>query len=119
MPILPLVSLVLVGAMLSAFGGILLKLGAVKLSPIHSVADVIAIFLNWQILAGLAMYFIPAVMWIILLRRVDLSLLQPLMSIVYVITPILAIYYFGEHVSPLRWSGIAVIIAGVCIVARS
>jgi len=114
-----LLPLVFLGALLSAVGGILLKLGAVQLAPVHDLRSLLAIALNWRVMAGLCMYFIPAVMWIILLRKVDLSLLQPLMSMVYVITPIMAIFLLNEHVSLQRWLGIAVIIAGVAIISRS
>ncbi|MBP1475473.1 EamA family transporter [Frateuria sp. MAH-13] len=119
MPLVILLPLVFLGALLSAIGGLLLKAGAVRLPPIHGVLDLWFIFLNWRILAGLALYFIPAVLWILLLRKVDLSLLQPLMSMVYVITPVLALYIFKEHVSTLRWAGIGVIMIGVALISRS
>lgn len=119
MPILTLLPIVLFGAVLSAIGGIFLKQGAVRLPPIHGALDLIEIFLNWRIMAGLALYFIPAVIWILLLRKVELSLLQPLMSMVYVVTPLLAIYFLDEQVSASRWAGIAVIVVGVVIISRS
>lgn len=119
MPMLTLLLFVFLGALLSAAGGILLKLGAMQLPPLHSIIDLFAIFLNWRIMAGLSLYFIPAVIWILLLRKVELSLLQPLMSMVYVVTPLLAVYYLGEHVSVLRWTGIGVIVIGVVIVSKS
>lgn len=117
MPIL--LFLVFLGALLSAIGGIFLKLGAMRLPPIDGVLDLFTIFLNWRIMSGLALYFIPAVIWILLLRKVELSLLQPLMSIVYVMTPLLAIYFLNEHVSTLRWAGIGVIVVGVFMISRS
>lgn len=119
MPLITLLPLVFLGALLSSVGGVFLKAGATRLPPINGVLDLCAIFMNWRILAGLALYFIPAVLWILLLRKVDLSLLQPLMSIVYVITPLLAFYFFKEHVSILRWTGIGVIIIGVTLISRS
>ncbi|MBB3225866.1 drug/metabolite transporter (DMT)-like permease [Luteibacter sp. Sphag1AF] len=119
MPIILLLPIVFLGALLSAFGGILLKWGAVELTPMQRPTDLLLIFLNWKIMAGLFMYFVPAVMWILLLRKVELSLLQPLMSMVYVITPLLAIYFFNEQVTVQRWAGIAIIVAGVVVISRS
>ncbi len=119
MPLLILLPIVFFGALLSAAGGIFLKLGAMRLPPIHSALDLMGILLNWRIVIGLALYFIPAMIWILLLRKVDLSLLQPLMSMVYVVTPLLAIYVFNEHVSALRWAGIGVIVIGVVMISRS
>lgn len=119
MPLLILLSMVFFGALLSAIGGIFLKLGAMRLAPIHGVFDLFAILLNWRIMAGLTLYFIPAMIWILLLRKVELSLLQPLMSIVYIITPLLAVYFLDKHVSASRWAGIAVIVIGVVMISRS
>lgn len=119
MPMLTLLPIVLFGALLSALGGVFLKLGAMRLPPIHGVFELIQIFLNWRIMAGLALYFIPAVIWILLLRKVELSLLQPLMSMVYVVTPLLAAYFLSEHVSVARWAGIAVIVVGVIMISKS
>lgn len=119
MPLLILLPIVFFGALLSAVGGIFLKLGAMRLAPIRGALDLLAILLNWRIMTGLALYFIPAVIWILLLRKVELSLLQPLMSIVYVITPLLAAYFLDERVSASRWAGIAVILIGVAMISRS
>ena len=116
---LVLLPIVFLGALLSAAGGIFLKLGAMRLPPVHGALDLIEIFLNWRIMTGLALYFIPAVIWILLLRKVELSLLQPLMSMIYVVTPFLAVYFLDEHVSLARWSGIVVIVIGVIIISRS
>jgi len=48
-----------------------------------------------------------------------LTILQPALSLTYVVSAILAVLVLNEPVSLLRWMGILVIIAGVMIVARS
>jgi drug/metabolite transporter (DMT)-like permease len=119
MPTILLLILVLFGALMSAIGGVFLKLGAVQSGSIQSLLDLWRLFWNWRVILGLSMYFVPALLWIYLLRKVELSLLQPLFAIVYVITPVLAMLVFKEHVSLARWLGIGVIMVGVIIVARS
>ena len=119
MPISIVLPLIFVGALMSAVGGVFLKLGALRLDGINTIADFWRILTDWQIVVGLGMYFIPAVLWIYMLRKIDLSLLQPLLAIVYIVTPILAIFILKEHVSVMRWAGIAVITVGVVMVARS
>lgn len=114
-----LLAWVLLGAVMSAFGGILLKIGATRMREIHGLADAVLAVTDWRIVLGLMMYVVPTFIWIGLLRKVELSLLQPLLAIVYVITPALAYLFLKESISPLRAAGIGVIIVGVIIVSRS
>ena len=52
-----------------------------------------------------------------LLSWADLSYVVPVTSFSYVLSAIVAQVYLGEHVSALRWVGIAVITLGVALVA--
>ena len=105
---------------MSAAGGLLLKLGAVQIQHGGEIVETVRqIVFNWQILVGVLMYFIPVVIWIFLLKRVELGFLQPLFSMVYVVTPAFAMIFLNENVTPVRWLGIGTIVIGVIIVARS
>lgn len=114
-----------VGIMIGAFGGILMKIGAGHIGPmqINSFADLIGflfkLFTDLTSLSGMVLYFCSAVIWSYLLTKLDISVVQPILALTYVATPILAIFLLGENVPPLRWMGIVVIIIGVAIVARS
>ena len=57
--------------------------------------------------------------WIVALSRVEVSVAYPLLSIGYVVNAALAYWLFGEAVSLERWAGIAIILVGVTVVARS
>lgn len=72
-----------------------------------------------QILAGLSCYIVSVVVWILALSRVEVSLAYPMLSIGYVVNALLAWWLFGEAVTAMRLAGIAVIIVGVTMVARS
>jgi multidrug transporter EmrE-like cation transporter len=51
---------------------------------------------------------------------VDLvSIAYPMLSVGYIVTAVAAWYLFGENLSASRIAGIAVIIVGVALVARS
>ena len=52
-----------------------------------------------------------------LLSWADLSYVVPVTSFSYVLSAMVAQVYLGEHVSGLRWAGIAVITLGVALVA--
>lgn len=115
----------LFGILMGAFGGILMKLGATQIGhvEIHSLYQLLEylfkLFTNVQSLIGVLLYFMSAVTWSYLLTKLDISFVQPILALTYVVTPFLAILFLGEHVSALRWVGIVIIIFGVFVVARS
>ena len=76
-------------------------------------------FTDITVLSGMTLYFLSAVVWLYLLTKLEISLVQPILALTYVITPILAIIFLGENVPPLRWIGIGVVIIGVFLIARS
>jgi len=110
---------------MGAFGGILMKIGASQIGhyQIHSFAQIIGfffkLFTNIPSLAGVSLYFLSAVTWAYLLTKLDISFVQPILALTYVVTPVLAIILLHEHVPAMRWVGILVIILGVFVVART
>lgn len=112
--------LLLIGVLMSAAGGFFLKIGAVQIQYNDGFIEIFRqVVFNWKIVVGVLMYFIPVLIWIFLLKKIDLSFLQPLFSMVYVVTPILASIFLNENVTAARWLGIGVIVIGVIIVARN
>ncbi len=113
-------ALFVVGVLMSAVGGILLKLGAAQIQYQEGILNAtLQMAFSWKILGGMLMYFIPVLIWIFMLKKIDLSYLQPLFSLMYVATPILSIFVLNEHVPNLRWLGIGVVVIGVLIIAKS
>ncbi len=108
-----------------AVGALLMKVGAGQMGVVHldSLQAIFSyvgkIFTNVTVLAGMSMYFLSAAMWLYLLTKLDISVVQPILALTYVVTPILAIFFIGESVPPARWIGIIVIILGVFMVART
>lgn len=113
------------GIIMGALGAILMKVGASRIGhvEIHSIAQifnyVIKLLTTFQSLAGITLYFLSAVVWSYLLTKLDISFVQPILALTYVITPILAIFILKEYVPAIRWVGILIIIIGVFIVART
>ena len=117
-------ALVLFGVLLNAFAQLLLKAGVRQVGHFDfSLANAWPIgtelATNPPILGGLACYVVSVVVWILALSRVEVSIAYPMLSIGYVVNAGLAWFLFGEAVGPQRLAGIAVIIVGVIIVARS
>jgi multidrug transporter EmrE-like cation transporter len=117
-------SLVMLGVLLNATAQLLLKAGTNSVGQFSFSAENI-VPVGWRlatephILGGLTCYVISVVVWIMALSRVEVSIAYPMLSVGYVINAIAAWYLFGEAVTPARLVGIAVIILGVFIVARS
>ncbi len=105
---------------LSSIGALVLKYGAIEIEYNRPVIQIfIQMISNWKIIIGLLFYFIPALIWIILLKRIELSFLQPFFSLAYILTPILAMIFLGESIPLLRWIGISIIIFGLSIIMIS
>ncbi len=116
--------LILAGVLLNAAAQLLLKAGANRLGhfafsweQVLPVAWQIAT--EWPILAGLTCYAISVVIWILALTRVPVSQAYPLVSIGYVVNAFAAWALLGESLNLLRIAGIAIILVGVTLVARS
>jgi drug/metabolite transporter (DMT)-like permease len=71
------------------------------------------------VLAGLALYGLGTLLWLSALGRVQVSQAYPFVALGFVLTAILGRVIFGDALGPMRLAGIALVIAGVCLVARS
>ena len=106
-------SFILVGVLLNAAAQLLLKAGT------NAMPLGIRLALEPHILGGLACYVISVVVWVVALSRVPVSIAYPMLSIGYVVNAIAAWALLGETVTTMRMAGIAVIVVGVFMVARS
>ena len=117
-------TLLLSGVVLNAIAQLLLKAGTNAVGHFDFHLDNL-LPVGWKIgtdpyiLGGMACYGISLVVWIMGLSRVPVSIAYPLLSLGYVINAILAHYLLGEVVTAQRAIGIAFIILGVVVVARS
>jgi drug/metabolite transporter (DMT)-like permease len=77
---------------------------------------ILAMFTPW-VIGGIVLYVVATVIWIFLLNKLSLSLLYPLQSLAYVAAIFISIFVFHEHVPPIRWVGVGVILIGVSLIA--
>jgi drug/metabolite transporter (DMT)-like permease len=110
--------LVLLNITLLVTGQTLWKLGIPKGTPLNSVGKIIMVMFSPWVMAGLALYVVATVIWIYLLSKLPLSLLYPMQSLAYVAAVIVSIVVFHEHVSLMRWIGVAIILVGVGFVVK-
>jgi drug/metabolite transporter (DMT)-like permease len=114
----------LCGVLLNAFAQLWLK-AATRVSGPLVATDVNVMGRAMQLLAvpslwfALTAYGVSVIVWIVGLSRVPVSQAYPLLSLGYVLNIGLAWWLFGEVPNAQRVIGVAVIIGGVVLVARS
>ena len=70
------------------------------------------------ILMGLALYAVSAVLWMIVLSRVDLSYAYPFLGLTFVGMLFLTKFIFHEDINLWRWAGTTLILIGVIVSAK-
>ncbi len=68
---------------------------------------------------GILFYALNFFVWIIILYKIDLSIAMPVGSTSYIFVPVAAMLFLNEHVSLLRWAGIALIVLGIHFVSQT
>lgn len=71
------------------------------------------------VLGGLALYGISTILWLMALKRLELSLAYPFVAVGIVLTSIAGTLLFHEYLSATRLGGIALICLGVSLVGLS
>ena len=117
-------SLVLAGVLLNAAAQLLLKAGTNRVGEFAFALDNVApigakIATSPHIIGGLACYVVSVVVWILALSRVPVSVAYPMLSIGYIVNAFAAWLLFGESLTAQKLVGIAFIVVGVWLVARS
>ena len=68
----------------------------------------------WAILLVIASF----ISWLYVLRYIPLSVAYPLSRVVDVLVPLGCWFFLAEHISALRWCGIALVVTGLALVAK-
>jgi drug/metabolite transporter (DMT)-like permease len=115
-------ALITVAIVMAGAGQVSLKLGMSVVGRIGEGTDPAEtarrIVSSPLVLVGLVCYAVGAVVWLIVLSRVNLSLAYPLLALSYVVVTAAAQLFLGEQVSPLRWLGVVIVSLGVAIIVR-
>lgn len=109
--------LILISVSIGAIGQIAFKYGAMDLekNPGITLLDK----LKWPIVVGLFLYGVSTILWILALRKVDLSYAYPMVSLGYAFVFIASYFFFHEPISWLRMGGLVFILTGIVMVAKS
>lgn len=117
-------ALLMTGVLLNAAAQLLLKAGTNAVGRFEfTAANVLPVgmklALEPHIAGGLACYVVSVAVWIVGLSRVPVSIAYPMLSVGYIVNALAAWYLFGESLTAQKLVGIAFIVCGVFLVARS
>lgn len=117
--------MILVMVIAGPLGNVLLGKGMKHLGPVvlwpasallHTGLIVFTTATIWLGIACLITFFVS---YMLALSWADYSFVQPAGSLAYAVVAVLGYFMLGEHVSLLRWAGIAVICIGVFVVSHT
>jgi len=109
--------IIIISVAIGAVGQIAFKYGAMQMA--ENPGNTLLEKIKWPIVLGLALYGISTVLWIMALKKVDLSYAYPMVSLGYIFVFIASYFIFNETISWLKIVGLVCIMAGVTLVAKS
>lgn len=97
--------------LLLSFGQILFKW-----SSKYVLLDDPRTFLSPSLVAGLIVYGLATIMWILVLKRLPLSIAFPFYGLTFLLVPLLAHFMLGDRLSGQTLLGSCIIIIGIVVV---
>ena len=124
---LVLIGLILISVALAAVAQLTLKHGMNQVTqhgevplalgrPTETARRIVG---NISVWAGLATFVLSAAVWLIVLSRASLSFAYPFASLTYVLILVFDRFVLHEPISALRYTGVALIIAGLVLISRT
>jgi len=113
-------ALILISISLGVLGQLSLKRGMTNVGFI-SVGELLtsklySVFAEKFVLMGLFFYFLASGLWLVVLSQEELSFAYPLIGLGYIITAVLAKFFFNENLTLFRLAGILLIAAGAYLI---
>ncbi|MDD5383087.1 MAG: EamA family transporter [Candidatus Margulisbacteria bacterium] len=114
--------IVITSILLAVAGQLLMKKGMLAFGafPVSQLlTKVIPMFLNPWVFIGFVCFGLSSIFWLVVLSRLELSLVYPMVSVAYVLVALVSWLVFKENVTLVRWLGVLVIMVGVFLISRS
>lgn len=116
---LTLLPLAVIQSLLLAAGQVFLKYALARMLPFAwTRAFWKSVFVNWQFAACGLCYGAGSLLWFYIIKHFPFSMAYPMVSLSYVLGMVAAILVFHEEVSPTRWLGVLLIMAGCYLIAK-
>ena len=120
-----LIALILASVLLAGLAQVTLKSGVNRVTGTAggalqlNSASFKSLFSSSLVWAGLLLFGVSAIVWLFALSRASLSFAYPFAALGYVVIVLFSIFVLHEHVPPLRWAGVALIVTGIVLVAQT
>jgi len=116
-------SLMLAAALLLAsYSNLMIKARAMRVVTVVGSTDnlsyIIRMAMDPWIWSSCVAFGSATLLWLLVIRQVDLSIALPIMALNFVIVPLSAALLFGEPMSLSRAAGLMIIMFGVYLAAR-
>lgn len=122
--IMPHMPIIIGSVAFGVTGQLILKKGADRLDPIDvSLSGFTGLFAQIGqeplLLLGVPFFILGAVLWLVVLSRLDLSYAYPFLGVHYLLITLAAWLVLGESVGAGRWLAVMIIVAGILVVGHS
>ena len=111
--------LLLISAVSASLGQVLFKKGALIVGEVtfkgSIIGDLFKLIFNPVIFSGLILYVISTVLWLIALSKATLNFVYPFTILTFALVMLSSRFIFLEHITPLRFLGIGLIIMGILL----
>jgi multidrug transporter EmrE-like cation transporter len=118
-------TLIVISVLISAVAQISLKFGMSSTRVATALGDgnhwnaTLTIATTPAVITGLALYVSGAMLWLLVLARIDVSQAYPFVGLGFLVTMALGILVLGETLSASRIAGTLLVATGILLVARS
>jgi multidrug transporter EmrE-like cation transporter len=103
-------ALVLLASFIGSFGAVFLKSGAARLQ-----LNLKLLLCNWRLALGVGFFLLSSFFFVLGLRRGELTILYPMVSLGYVWTLLWSRLFFKEELTRNKFVGLALILLGIVI----
>lgn len=120
-----LLGLILSSVALSAIAQLMLKLGMSSTAIQqafgygHPLQAAWVVATNLQVITGLGLYVLGAVIWLLVLAQVEVSFAYPFVGVGFIFTMLLGWGVLGESLGTARLAGTLLVVAGVWLISKS
>lgn len=105
-------ALMLVSSFIGSFGAVFLKAGSARLE--WNFRSLLA---NWRLGAGVAAFLLSSLFFVLGMRKGELSILYPMVSLGYIWTLFWSKLFFGEPLTRAKFVGLGMILAGITMLS--
>lgn len=114
------IPLILFSVLLNATAQLLLKKAMTQLGELHlSIDFIIKGITNPYLIAGMGIYAISIISWLIVLAKVNVSIAYPFLSVGFIFSAIVAYFIFNEPLGAYKIFGIGLICVGLMFLTFS